>query len=111
MSAIARSLTIETIVATALLNKGIALGTFGRSTEAIAVYDELLARFGTVTELREQVAKALVNKGSILGKLNRSAEAIAVYDELLARFGTATERPLRKAIAMARSLKASMQNF
>jgi tetratricopeptide (TPR) repeat protein len=111
MSAIARPLTIEPIVATALLNKGIALGTFGRSTEAIAVYDELLARFGTVTELSEQVAKALVNKGNTLGKLNRSAEAIAVYDELLARFGAATGQPLREAIAMARSLRASMQNF
>jgi tetratricopeptide (TPR) repeat protein len=110
MSAIARFLTIEPIIATALLNKGIALSTFGRSAEAIAVYDELLARFGTATELREQVAKALVNKGNTLGKLNRSVEAIAAYDELLARFGTATELPLRKAIATAKSLKASMQN-
>jgi len=34
----------------ALRNKGIALGALGRSEEAIAVYDDLLARFGTATE-------------------------------------------------------------
>jgi tetratricopeptide (TPR) repeat protein len=111
LSAIANSSKIASIVATALLNKGIALATFGRNADAIAVYDELLARFGTATGTREQVAKALVNKGRILGKLNRSAEAIAVYDELLARFGTATELPLRKAIARAKLCKVSMQNI
>jgi hypothetical protein len=37
-----------------------------RDGEAIAVYDDLLARFGTDTKgpLGEQVATALVNKGS-----------------------------------------------
>ncbi len=44
----------------ALFNKGFTLGTLGRSEEEIAVYDDLLARFGTATELplRQQVAKA-----------------------------------------------------
>ena len=75
----------------------------GRSEDAIAVYDDLLARFGTATELplREQVAKALVDKGVTLGTLGRSEEAIAVYDDLLARFGTATELPLRERVAKA----------
>ena len=47
-----------------------------RSEEAIAVYDEVLARFGDATEpaLREQVAKALVNKGVTLGALERSED-------------------------------------
>jgi tetratricopeptide (TPR) repeat protein len=46
--------------ASALFNKGITLGMLDRSMDAIAVYDDLLARFGTATELslREQVAKA-----------------------------------------------------
>ncbi|MBF6571513.1 MAG: hypothetical protein IVW54_21890, partial [Candidatus Binataceae bacterium] len=38
-------------VATALLNKGIALGRFGRSEQEITVYDEVVARFGTAAEL------------------------------------------------------------
>ncbi|MCI0600388.1 MAG: hypothetical protein L0Y50_06460 [Beijerinckiaceae bacterium] len=58
------------------------------SGEAIAVYDDILARFGTVPELalREQVAKALVIKGAALGALGRGGEAVAVYDDVLARF-------------------------
>ena len=71
--------------------------------EAIAAYDDLLARFGAATELplREQVAKALFNKGVTLGALGRSEDAIAVYDDLLARFGAATELPLRELVAKA----------
>ena len=90
-------------VAKALFNLGVRLGELGRSEEAIAVYDDLLARFGTATELplREQVARALVSKGVRLGALGRSEEAIAVYDDLLARFGTATELPLREQVARA----------
>jgi hypothetical protein len=51
-----------------LENKGITLGTLDRSTEEIAVYDDLLARFGTATELplREQVAKAKSRRGNLL---------------------------------------------
>jgi hypothetical protein len=41
-------------------NKGVALGALGRSEEAIAGYDDVLARLAMVPELplREQVAKA-----------------------------------------------------
>jgi tetratricopeptide (TPR) repeat protein len=80
-----------------------ALVELGRREEAIAIYDDLLARFGTATEqaLREGVAMALCNKGVALGALGRSEEAIAVYDDLLARFGTATEPMLRGQVAVA----------
>jgi len=42
------------------VNKGFALGALDRSEDAIAVYDDLLARFATATEpaLREAVARA-----------------------------------------------------
>ena len=36
--------------AKALVNKGVTLGALGRSEDAVAVYDDLLARFGTATE-------------------------------------------------------------
>ena len=92
-SAPATELPLREAVARALVNKGVRLGALDRSAEEVAVYDDLLARFGTATELplREAVAEALVNKGITLGALDRSAEEIAVYDDLLARFGTATE--------------------
>jgi hypothetical protein len=86
--------------AKALVDKGLQLG---RSEAAIAAYDDLLARFGTATEvpIREQIARALVNKGTTLGALGRSEAAIAAYDDLLARFGTATEAPIRDQVAIA----------
>ncbi len=86
-----------------LRNKGYGLGILGRRQEEIAVYDDLLARFGNATEpaLRKQVAMALVDKGYGLGILGRRQEQIAVYDDLLARFGNATEPALREQVAMA----------
>jgi hypothetical protein len=94
-------------VARALVNKGITLGTLNRSADAIAAYDDVVARFGDAAEpaLREQVAGALVNKGIRLGTLNRSAEAIAVYDDVVARFGDAAEPALREAVDAARAFK------
>ena len=54
------------------------LGQLGRNEEAIAVYDDVVGRFGTATELPllEEVARALVNKGVTLGQLGRNEEAI-----------------------------------
>ena len=47
------------------LNKRIALAALRRSDDALTVYDDVLARFGTTTELplHQQMAKALLNKG------------------------------------------------
>ena len=69
------------------------LGQLGRREEAIAVYDDVVGRFGTATELPllEEVARALVNKGVTLGQLGCNEEEIAVYDDVVGRFGTATE--------------------
>jgi tetratricopeptide (TPR) repeat protein len=93
----------ETQRAEYLLNRGFLFGELHRPKEEISVYDDVLARFGSATELplREQVAIALVNKGIALGALDRSTEAIAAYDDVLARFGNATELPLREQVARA----------
>jgi len=50
--------------ARALVNKGITLGQLGRGADAMALYDEVVARFGAATEepLRDIVAKALSAK-------------------------------------------------
>jgi tetratricopeptide (TPR) repeat protein len=79
-----------------------------RSDEAIAVYDDVLARFNSATELplREQVARALRSKAATLSALGRPEEEIAVYDDLLARFGSATELPLREQVAIALRYKS-----
>ena len=64
---------LQELVATALVNKGVRLGAAGRSEEAIAVYDDVIARFADTTEpaLQEPVATALVYKGVRLGELGR----------------------------------------
>jgi hypothetical protein len=78
--------------------------------EAIAVFDDIVARFGTASEtvLREAVARALLNKGGALGELGRNEEAIAVCDDVLGRFGTASEPTLREVIDRATTLRASL---
>jgi hypothetical protein len=54
-------------LAAALLNKAMTLGALDRSAEEIAIYDDVLARFGTATELplRELVAKARALRESL----------------------------------------------
>jgi tetratricopeptide (TPR) repeat protein len=86
-----------------LRSKGFELAQLGRREEAIAAYDDLLARFGSAPEpsIREHVARAFCNKGVELGELGRREEAIAAYDVLLARFGSATEPSIREDIAVA----------
>jgi hypothetical protein len=79
------------------------LGQLGRREETIATCDDMLARFGTASELRlqEKVVRALMVKANALGVLRRSEERIAAYDEVLARFGTASELLLREGVARA----------
>src|ERR1700748_884686 len=83
--------------AEALLKKGMMLSELDRRIEAIAAYDELLARFGlyTALPLAETIATALYDKASNLALLARSDEAISTYDELLARFSGAMDLPLQ----------------
>jgi hypothetical protein len=68
-------------VARTLFDRAIALD----HADSIAAYDDLLARFGTATELslRALVASALTGKGTALRALGRSEDAIAVCDDLV----------------------------
>lgn len=88
-------------VARALVNKGVTLETLERNEAAIAVYDEVVNRFGEASEagLREQVARVLVSKGYNLGLLGHYDKEIRVYDELLERYGDASEVGIQKQIA------------
>ena len=115
-------------VAWALFNKGVALGSLGRTTDAIAAYDDLLGRFAGIMGgstgglvrpkwmktdpqpdptnpeqvlVREQVAWALFNKGVSLGTLSRIKEALATYDELLSRFSQSREQDVQEQVARA----------
>lgn len=102
--------TLNERIAMALIKKGITLENFNRSDEAIAVYNEIIKRFGNTNELalREEVAKALVNKGYSLSMLLKSKDAINVYDEVVRRFDTATEPILCEHVAIALFRKANI---
>ena len=69
-----------------------ALSEEARHKDAIAVYDDVVARFEQepTPGVQESVARALFNKGYRLGVLGRSEEEIAVYDDVVARFGQAS---------------------
>jgi hypothetical protein len=96
-------------VAMALVKTGARLGALGRSDAEIAVYDDVVERFGGAGELplREQVGRALVTKGVRLGALGRNDAEIAAYDDVVARFGAASELPLREQVARALVNKAA----
>jgi tetratricopeptide (TPR) repeat protein len=101
-------LAIREQVAKALTNKAFTLGQLNRAADALAVYDDVVARFGDAPEpaIREQVAKALANKAFALGQLDRAADALPAYDELVVRFGDAPEPVLREQVAKALVNKA-----
>ena len=90
-------------IARSLLNKGVILGQLNRSDEAVAVYDEVVHRYGDASEpaLQEPVAQSLFNKGMTLGWLEQSEEAMAAYGEVVHRYGDASEPALQELVASA----------
>jgi tetratricopeptide (TPR) repeat protein len=90
-------------VAQALLDKGDCLARVGRTDEAVAAYDEVVARFGVTDErpLRDRVVRALADKGLALADEGRTDEAAAAYDEVLTRFAGSREPSLRDPVAWA----------
>lgn len=91
------------ITAKTLFRKGVTLSQLERSNEVIAVYDELLSRFGDTSEpeLQELVAKALLNKGAAVSQLNHFVEEIDVYNELISQFGDTEVPALKEPVACA----------
>jgi tetratricopeptide (TPR) repeat protein len=80
-----------------------------RGEDALAVYEELIARFADAVEgdpmLRDHVALAFLGKAHALAGLDREVEAIAACDELIARCGQAQELAVRLSVASALLLK------
>lgn len=98
----ARELAYRARVAAALISRGNALGAT-EPAAAIALYDEVVTRFGEATEpqLREQVAQALIGKAIIMREGGEYEAATIAYGEVVTRFGEATEPELRAWLATA----------
>jgi tetratricopeptide (TPR) repeat protein len=104
-------------VAQALLDDASGLSNIGRKAEAIEIYDELVARFGTSTDpgLRVLVGNAMLAKASLLcdgehavvfdetlnGLIGPNFRAIQAYDEVVTRFGMASDLTSRVFVASA----------
>jgi len=97
----------------ALYDKAIALGSKGRSEEAVHAYGIVVERFAVQhsghapdMETAVLVAKAMVNRAVELGALGRRAEEIGAYDEVVVRFGRSALPDLMTQVAMALLNKA-----
>lgn len=68
-------------------HKATNLEALDRTREALAAYDELLARLGdsSTPELRDRVSGALVGKASLLLRDGQTEQAVILYDAAIAR--------------------------
>jgi len=94
----------------ALVCKGIVLERYDKYAEEIAVYDEIIRRFGNDNSpfVREQVAEALVNKGLNLQRQDKYEEAIALYGSIVRRFGNDPSPGIRKQVIRALNSKGGV---
>ncbi len=93
-----------------LLGEALALAEGGRLQEAVAIWDEVVRKFGASDKPadREQVSLALVNKGKALGRLGNADEASAVWDDVVRRFGANNGEGHPLAVATALVNKGGM---
>ena len=93
-----------------LFENGLALAEGGRVEEALAVWKDLVRRFGeseAADDLNE-VSLALVDMGKALKLLNRSQEALAVWEDAARRFGGSRGPAIPRVVATALVNKASL---
>jgi tetratricopeptide (TPR) repeat protein len=79
---------LENDLASALMNKGVALQRLGHLSEAVDCYEEAIGIYWHIVEegkenLENELVKALVNKGAALWQMGRHSEALDCYDEAI----------------------------
>jgi len=90
----------------AMVNKGFCLGRLGQGEQALAVYGEVLERYGHESNTPAEKDVALANSAVELDRLGRHDEEVAVYDRhprALARRHRG--RPVRMRVARAMHAK------
>ena len=90
-------------IARMLNAKGYAYVHLDRPEAAIAVWDQVIERFGAsdAPEVQPAVAVVLANKGSLLGQLGEYEAALTVLDEVVAGFGDADTPEIQARVARA----------
>ncbi|MEQ1890782.1 MAG: tetratricopeptide repeat protein [Alphaproteobacteria bacterium] len=99
----------EDIYGFARFSEAHALGQLGRQQEAIAAYDDVIARYDAsiAPELQEWVARALVSKGVELALSEQLQKAIDVWDKVIQRYGASDASALQEHVANALYNKAA----
>jgi tetratricopeptide (TPR) repeat protein len=94
----------------ALMREALDLNALGRREEAIAVYGDVVARFGGKGDpaLAWDLASALLNRALALQASGRREEAVADLDELVARFGATTDPEVGGIVAAALRTRAQV---
>lgn len=92
---------LEQYRAFAYFNKGVAYRKADKYQQAVAAYDELLARFGNSQQLlvKNLLASAYSNQAESLVKEERYDQAQAVVDQALAKFVPLTDAGQAEALA------------
>ena len=90
-------------IARMLNAKGYAYVHLDQPEAAVAVWDEVIERFGAsdAPEVQLAVAVVMANKGSLLGQLGEYEAALAVLDEVVAGFGDADTPEIQARVARA----------
>jgi len=90
-------------VAQAFNNKAFRLDALKQGDEAVALYNEVIGRYGESSNalLQEQVARALYNQAIIFATNNQHETAIARYRQVVERYREIAEPSLRAQVAMA----------
>lgn len=106
---------LRACVAKVLLNKGSTLAALESPESmdmAIAIWDDLVRRFGNDSDpdVQVEVAGALIKKASVEMTMSRGEAAVAVCDEIVRRCRASDRLGLRQGMAMALELKAMSLN-
>ena len=100
----------QPMAARTLYRQAIALSDRGHVPESLAIWDELIRRFGdsdAQSEL-EYVAIALINKGIALGTMQRPNDALAAWQEVVNRFESSDGEIFQGTVARAHVSRAAV---
>jgi tetratricopeptide (TPR) repeat protein len=75
----------------------------GSQEEAVALYEEVIARSSVSSDPREfeKIAFAMMGKGYVLSQLGRSEASLDAYNSLIRRFGDSGDSRLRLRVAQS----------
>ena len=109
---VVEALEFRLLVASKLIDKGVAQWRRGDAEAVVTTCDEIVERFGAdeAPELRLHVARALVAKGAAQGLLGDAEAVVMTCNEVIERFGTDEAPEFQSRVTMALVTKSLAQN-